>query len=159
MNATTKTTNSRTPGQNKVFHSLCNQLKLDTDTKAVIAYQFSVGRTEHTSELTKDEMREVIETLEQQIADNNDKIASRKQPATRNQPTDFERGDRMRKRILSMCYENGWTVYNGAKGKHVVDMDHLNEWMVKYSYLHKPLNSYTYNELGPLVTQFEKLNT
>ena len=69
----------------------------------------------------------------------------------------FQRMDRMRKRILSICYSIGWTRFNIEKRRHEVDMERLEAWLLKYGYLHKPLNDYTYMELPELVTQAERV--
>jgi hypothetical protein len=67
------------------------------------------------------------------------------------------RGQKMRRRILSLCHTLGWNVWDHHSQKHVVDWERLNSWMLKYGYLHKPLNRYSYFELGKLVTQFENM--
>jgi hypothetical protein len=69
------------------------------------------------------------------------------------------RSNNMRRRILSICYSIGWTQFDDDKKKMVVNMDKLNAWLLKYGYLHKPLNKYSRQELPLLVTQFEKLET
>jgi hypothetical protein len=68
---------------------------------------------------------------------------------------DFEKGDKMRKRVLSLCYEYGWVKFSEAKKRHQVDFERLDAWLFKYGYLHKKLNRYKYAELPALVTQFE----
>ena len=72
---------------------------------------------------------------------------------------DFKKGDKMRKRLLSMCYQLGspWSNYDGMLDKMMINKSHLNNWMLKSSYLHKSLNDYTYAELPKLITQFENL--
>ena len=61
----------------------------------------------------------------------------------------YMKGNLMRRKILSLCYELGWTCGNN------VDFLKLNQWLIKYSYLHKPLNYYTPDELPKLITQFQ----
>lgn len=66
-----------------------------------------------------------------------------------------KRADKMRKKIISMAHECGWhTLING---KWIIDMNRLNAWMLKSSYLHKRLDEYNYKELPLLVTQFEQV--
>lgn len=110
-----------------------------------LVYSYSHGRTTNSAELSDLEIAELIRKLENEQQDK-----PTHSTATRN-------GDRMRKRILSMCYTIGWTIYDDYNKKVVVDMERLNNWMRKYSYKHKPLNEYRYNELRDLVSQFEKL--
>jgi len=63
----------------------------------------------------------------------------------------------MRRRIISMCYSLGWTTYNTTTKRTVVDMTRLEGWMMNYSYQHKPMSSYTLDELPKLVSQFEAM--
>lgn len=110
-----------------------------------LVHSFSRGRTTNSTELTELEIAELIRNLEQ------------KQQDKPTHSTASRNGDKMRKRILSMCYTIGWTKYNERINKVVVDMERLNGWMLKYSYLHKELNQYKYSELKDLVSQFEKM--
>lgn len=110
-----------------------------------LVYSYSKGRTTHSSELSDMEINELIRSLEQRV---NDKPTH--STASRN-------GDKMRKRILSMCYTLGWTKYDPTRRKVMVDFDRLNGWMLKYSFQHKKLNEYKYSELRDLVSQFERM--
>ncbi len=74
----------------------------------------------------------------------------------RQSKADYMAGNLQRRKILSLCHELGWT-YPTHGGKLVVNFQSLEKWMIKYSYLHKPLNYYTPRELPLLVTQFENL--
>ena len=72
---------------------------------------------------------------------------------------------KMRGKILSRAHELGWhkkdakgnVVRDRATQKAKIDFDRVNEWCVKYGYLSKKLDKYTYAELPKLVTQFEKV--
>jgi len=108
----------------------------------------SSGRTSSVRDLIKLEMDGLIKHLEQKLKD-------AQEQGLKNQS--MVRMDRMRKRILSICYTLGWTTIDPEKNRHVVDQERLGTWLYKYSYLHKELNDYTYLELPTLVTQFEKL--
>lgn len=108
---------------------------------------YSKGRTDDSRELSEAEVDELIRFLETYSVGG----------MQSGHKTDFEKGDKMRKRILSLCYEYGWTKYSKAKERHVVDFNRLNTWMSKSSYLHKGLNQYSYAELPKLVTQFENV--
>lgn len=76
-------------------------------------------------------------------------------------PEGYNEGNKQRRYILSMCYKMGWTVTKTSltgRGTYTEpDYERLNNWMLKYSYLHKPLNEYAYKELSRLVTQFKGL--
>lgn len=108
---------------------------------------YSKGRTDDSRELSELEVDELIRFLEVYSVGG-------MQSGHKN---NFEKGDKMRKRILSLCYEYGWTYYSNAKKRNVADYNKLNKWMLKSSYLHKPLNQYAYAELPKLVTQFENV--
>ncbi|MBS4057780.1 MAG: hypothetical protein KGZ82_10730 [Bacteroidales bacterium] len=111
------------------------------DMKPLLVSQASDGRTEHCGELTLDEMQRLL------------RLAS---PGSQVQVSvDVEAGNRMRRRILSLCYTIGWTSYSATQRRAVVDMARLDEWMVSYSYGHKPMQDYTIDELPRLVSQFE----
>jgi hypothetical protein len=67
------------------------------------------------------------------------------------------KADVMRKKLIGMAYTRaGLSARASAKEKRAV-IDWLNGWCQQYGYKHKALNSYTYNELPKLVTQFESV--
>lgn len=109
----------------------------------------SDGRTERARELKNIEMNELLSHLDNMLKE----VRSDSRP----HKLSFQRMDRMRKRILSICYSIGWTRFNIQKRRHEVDMERLEAWLLKYGYLHKPLNDYTYMELPALVTQAERV--
>jgi hypothetical protein len=105
------------------------------------------GRTENSSELTTEEIELLIHALE-----------TCGMEAVRPE-SDFLRGDTMRKRILSLFYQYGYTEFSAKKKRLVVDFERMDAWMLKYGYLHKNLNKYKYSELPKLVTQVEQVVT
>lgn len=58
-----------------------------------------------------------------------------------------------RRKIISLFRKMGWQF--GGKA----DMERIYAWVIKYGYLDKPLNEYTYQELPKLVTQVETIYT
>ena len=58
----------------------------------------------------------------------------------------------MRRKILAKCHRLKWQTADGK-----VCMQRLNQWCLQKSYLLKPLNQYTYDELPALVSQFEEV--
>lgn len=127
----------------KLFH--------DTSTEKYrhdLVASFSDGRTTNSAELSDLEVDELVRHLE--------KITPRDHGTTLS-GVDYK-GQQMRRRILSLCYTIGWVVWDTEKKKHQVDFDRLDKWMLKYGYLHKPLNDYFYAELQKLVVQFENLS-
>lgn len=104
------------------------RLKLDKDE---LVYGASGGRTTSLRELTSDEARQLLSNLFET------------DPA---QP--------MRKKIFSMAHEMRWVQSNNP-GK--VDSNRLDQVLIKFGYLHKPLMQYKYEELPRLVTQVENM--
>jgi hypothetical protein len=115
------------------------------ENRHATVFSYTEGRTENSSEMTTREITLLIDNLE---------IYQRKIGMP---PNDFQKGDRMRKRILSLFRQYGYTEYCTKQNKLIVDFARLNNWMIKYGYLHKRLNKYKYVELPKLVTQVEIL--
>jgi hypothetical protein len=59
----------------------------------------------------------------------------------------------MRRKIIALFRKIEWQ----QDGK--ADMERIYAWTLKYGYLNKPLNEYTYDELPQLVTQVETIYT
>lgn len=125
----------RTPQQNIQLHTICNKLSIDADHKHELVYQFSDGRTESSRQLYDDECRQLIHFLQSKI----------------NASPNQVKADRMRKKIISFFIKQGYTLESGK-----VDMNRVYAWVLKYGYLHQPLNQYTHLQLPALVTQAEK---
>lgn len=60
--------------------------------------------------------------------------------------------NRMRRKVIAILAARG-----AVTAQNKPDMDHIYAWVLKYGYLHKPFNHYTYAELTRLVTQAEKV--
>ncbi|MCK6649816.1 MAG: hypothetical protein L6Q66_09180 [Bacteroidia bacterium] len=124
----------RTAKQNGTLHALITKLGIDEETKADLVAQVSEGRERSSRNLTYNECDKLIKHLQSLVSENHDK------------------SNRMRRKILSICHEMKWTL-PGSK----LDWNKINNWLLKYGYLHKPLNDYTAKELPSLVSQFEGL--
>ncbi|HRY33416.1 MAG TPA: hypothetical protein P5531_10660 [Bacteroidales bacterium] len=111
-----------------------------------IVHTITQGRTTNSAELSDLEADEMIRYLEQMT-----------KPEKYSQAGVDPQGQQMRRRILSLCYTIGWTRWNERYQRSVVDFERLDAWMMKYGYLHKKLNYYSYKELPTLVTQFESM--
>lgn len=75
---------------------------------------------------------------------------------------EFFAGNKMRRQILSICHElpafTNLIVFNKDKGRHVVDMKRLDEFILERKiYPQKPLNYCTVAELQKMVSVFKKL--
>lgn len=124
----------RTKDQNKQLYSALAKLSIDKERKEELVYRFTQGREISSSAMTVCECHSLIDHLNSFI-----KIGDKK-------------NDVQRKKILSICHEMNWRTEAGQ-----IDWKHLNEYLLKYGYLHKLLNNYTEKELPKLVTQFENL--
>lgn len=92
------------------------------------------GRTSSLRDLTPQELR----TIEQRIAELVDPQEAARQ--------------RMRRKVIAILAARGTITPQGKP-----DMVRVLVWVMKYGYLHKPLNAYTYAELPQLVTQAERI--
>jgi len=108
---------------------------------------YTNGRTDNSSDMTTEEILVLINKLESY------------QKHIGGNSNDFQKGDIMRKRILSLFHQYGYTEYSYEKRRMVVDFDRLDGWMLKFGYLHKKLNKYKYAELPKLICQVEQLVT
>lgn len=99
-----------------------------------IAYSFSDGRTVHLSDLTHTETMELVTYLRQLTGQSANPC------------------DKMRRRILSIAHEMHWELPDGR-----VDMERLNNWLLKYSAPKKALDGLSYNELTQLVSQMDNV--
>lgn len=122
----------------KKLHLFLNRLNMNTaEDKEMFAFQFSNERTTKTSELTIKEYDQLLNRL-QSLSNQQDACNT------------------MRRKIISRAHEMSWT-YQDANGKTKANIKRINDWCVKFGYLHKPLNDYTEKELPALVTQFDKV--
>lgn len=94
-----------------------------------MALQFSNNRTKELKDLTPAETQALIEDL------------NGKSPK-----------DKMVAKILSMAHEMKWKLPNGK-----VDMERINNWCIKHTSYHKPLDKLTPTELGKVVSIYQKI--
>ena len=118
--------------------------------KEDIVMEASKGRTKSVKELTFPEAQELVSAL------------MKIQPAKK-----VDKDDpchKMRGKILSNAHTMGWhkkdkdgiVIRDKATQKAKIDFDRVNDWCVKYGYLSKRLDKYTYAELPTLVSQSNK---
>lgn len=60
--------------------------------------------------------------------------------------------ERIRRKIISCAHEMHWKLQDGR-----IDMERLNNWLVKYGLHHKKLNDLTAAELPATLTQIDKV--
>ena len=92
-------------------------------------WKFSNERTESSRELTDQEALGIINHFEAQTI-------------------------KMRRKLISLCYDILWVDDNGK-----ADIKRLDQWCQKYGKYKKKLNDHVSSELQVLITQFEKMNT
>lgn len=117
--------------QNKALHGLLGKLGLMPD-KAELVRQYTNGRTDSSREMHWSEADSLIKFLRQQL------------------PPPPEA--KMVNTILGLAHELRW---RRADGK--VDIERLNEWLVKYGHTHKKLNDIPYDGLPQTVTQLRNV--
>jgi hypothetical protein len=135
---------------NKQLHALLAQTDLMAN-KGLLVGSFTNGRSESSKDMNDYEAIGLITHL---------KGLKSKQDASLRK-VEHDRANAMRKKIIALAHQMGWRkeIVNNKLLiiNYKVDMKHINEWCVKYGYLHKGLNSYTVGELPKLVTQFDNL--
>jgi formyltetrahydrofolate hydrolase len=109
--------------------------KLNVDG-ATVAVGFSQGRTEHVSELTRDEATEMIKHL-------------------KGMDPEEKQAEVMRRKIIGMAYTRAGLAQTASKEDKRRVVNQLDEWCKQYGHGKKALNSYRYAELPKLVTQYE----
>lgn len=107
---------------------------IEPDEKKQFILSCTNGRAASTRQLTADEGQQVVDKIWDLIHELNT----------------FQQADRQRKLIIHFAHLMGWQKPNGQ-----ADMQRINEYCIKYGYLHKPLMQYTSTELVKLVQQFQ----
>lgn len=130
------------------IHAALHRLGL-LHQKANMVAGYTNERTESSKEMTQEEADAMLADLNKnqrkQVENNTDK-------------------DKMIRKIIAMAREMG-TVYREKvvdPQKGLVEKSNytkLNKWMKDNSYLKKPLNKYSYQELPKLVSQFQAVYT
>ncbi len=113
--------------------------------KKDIIWNATGGRTDRSSKMTFEEAKGLLASL------NLGQVFSKEESGK----------IRMVRYIIAMAHEMGWIkkrVILNADGHlgQLNDYTELTIWLVKYGYLKKPLNEYTYLELPKLLTQFQQ---
>lgn len=116
------------------------------DQKREIVGMISKGRTFSMMQLTQWEAQMWINAMNKATT----------------QPKSEDPRQKMINRIIAIAREMGVVQrknFADANGqlKHKSDYSRLNEWMKEKSYLKKPLNQYTYEELPTLVSQYNNI--
>lgn len=130
---TVRTTRTISPKQIQLIATLLRKSDM-WDSKKQVVKMYSRNQTESLRELTNGEANDLIQHLNSLLS----------QPGV-------EKLNRMRHKIFAIAREMHW-VRNSKP-----DYERINNWCVKYGFLHKPLNEYKEKELPTLVSQFEEV--
>lgn len=126
---------TRTNEQNSRLHGLLGILHIEPEQKAWLVEQFTEGRSSSTKDMSTTECQALIDHLAKVAMD-----------------TNADRANVMRRKAFAIAHELGWETSDGK-----VDRNRFDHWMLKYSYLHKPINQYTLAELPTLLSQLEQI--
>lgn len=111
-----------------------------------LVYSFTNGRETSTTKLTSEECNAMMDHL-WKMYEKMKHVEGLKANAE-----DDAKGQRMRRKIISICHEMDWRREGGK-----IDMYRINEFCMKRGFAKKRLNDYSSQELPKLVTQFEML--
>lgn len=140
----------RNKEQNKRLHLLLAKNGIDRSTVEGreiyedMIYAASNGRTKSSSKLLINECQGLINNLEV--------LKNQKKPSGASQIENTPE-NKQRRKILSICREMGGEWFKNGS----YNWKHIDEWLMKYGYLHKKLNKYSADELPKLVTQFQNM--
>jgi hypothetical protein len=123
-----------TPAQLRKINTMISKRCISHPAKEAMVLGFTGGRSTSTKELYFIEASEFIKHLE--AGDPNKEAA-----------------DKMRGKILYYAHEMGWHMFKN--GKYVADVKRVDQWCLKYGYIKRKFDGYSYQELPRLVCQFE----
>jgi hypothetical protein len=123
-----------TPAQLRKINTIISKRGISKDAKEAIMLGFTAGRSASSKDLRYAEASELIKHLE--AGDPNREAA-----------------EKMRGKILYYAHEMGWHTFKN--GRFVADVKRIDEWCLKYGYMKRKLDGYSYQELPRLVSQFE----
>lgn len=132
---------NHSPQLHKKLYSLYKEKGL-TENRREIVYNFTDGKTDNSSDLSTKEIIQLINALDNYNDDENK--PQKRQSKTIN-------------KLFALCYDYGWKNYDNSRKRFVVDVEALNNWLVKYGKYHKLLNEHSSYELGIVTSQFEKV--
>lgn len=129
----------RTKAQHKVLFGLLARLG-QTEERGDLAYSYSNGRTESTSKLTTQECQHLIDDLQEQLGGS---AVSRMKSG---------KVAKLKRTFFAICHKLEWHDENNK-----LDYPRINNWLLKYGHLKKPLDQYRQKELVKLIAQMDRL--
>lgn len=127
----------RNNAQNSRLHKLIGMLRISKEQKEELVYTYTDGRSGSSADLTEGECNLLLMFLQDMY--------------NKKQNHFDERAVAMRRKFFATARDHGWVVNDKP------DYKRINGWLLKFGYLHKGINEYTYQELPTLLTQFEKV--
>jgi hypothetical protein len=124
--------------QHKLVMTMFSKLGLIHQKENIVA-GFSNGKTTSTRALDHNASIELIRWL-------------------KSQDKEEQAAEKQRRKIIAIARTMGWekiVVQPDGSIKKKADMERIDNWCLKFGYLHKKLNHYKLYELPTLVTQFE----
>ena len=143
--------NFRTNEQSIRLHTILGKLGVDKETKETMVYEATAERTNKSSAMYVHECDGLINALQNKLNEATkypSNLPSREAKATL---IHKQKMDKMRKAILSMCYQMLWTDNDG------VDYDRLDAFLLKSGVVKKKLNDLSLLDLTKAVTQFQTI--
>jgi hypothetical protein len=140
--------------QIRIFNSILNRKGL-REHKQDIVFEYTEGRTTSTKEMYEEEIQKFIDTHNQtsNISQKRNVRPFRKTVDDYEQGEEERQSNTMRRKIIGICRE----AFDMNTEADKADMKSIYACVEKLGYLKKNLNSYTYEELITLVTQFERI--
>ncbi len=129
---------------NRKFWGIANNIGYTKSDVEELVFEVLNQRTSIVRELNTTEYFKVLDYMQAiQIA---------KYPLGIAKISDFEKGEKQRKKFFSICHELNWKLPNGQ-----LDYPRINGWLKAKGYLHKAINEYKYADLPKLISQLENL--
>ncbi len=117
------------------INTIISKRNIAKEDKEVMVQGFSAGRATSSKDLTFDEAAEMIKHLKDNDP-HKDSI------------------EKMKGKMMYYAREMGWYKING-KGKQVCDVQAIDNWCMKFGSVKRKLDSYTFEELPTILTQFQ----
>lgn len=138
----------RTPEQNRQLHTLLAKLHL-MHQKASLAWSYSNGRTNSTSELSQSECDKLIAYLNAKVNPGINSMSSAryKQPTVQDEAT-----KKLIRKIYSLAHELRWEKPDGS-----VNPITLHHWVETKGKHKKPMRDHSNRELADLIFQLEQI--
>jgi hypothetical protein len=130
------------------FNALLGSIGWAEEQKRDIIATYTNGRSDRTKDMHFAEAKEMIEALAKLAGE----IPSPQLEHERRRVSE----DKMRKKVISLAYQLGWTLPNGK-----LNYDRLNSFIASHPVTNRPecktLNDHRYAELVLLISQFEMM--